>query len=149
MTNDQSGTLIMTRLLQAPAETAFRFLTQGAHLLDWWGPEGTTITDHNLDFSRVGPWHATMVGPSGHGAQVGGAVRRVDPPHGVELTLRFDPGSDNPGPESTIEFALRPDPAGTLLTLTQTGLDPAHIDDMRDKGWNSALGRLIALLQHA
>lgn len=144
-----SGTLVMTRTLPAPPETVWRFLTEGPNLLNWWGPEGTTITDNALDFRRTGPWHATMVGPSGHGASVGGHVLLVNAPHAVTLTLSFDMGADGRGPESEITFALTPDPAGTLLTLTQTGLDPAHIDDMMNKGWNSALGRLIALVENA
>lgn len=139
----------MTRTLPAPPQTVFRFLTQGANLLDWWGPEGTTITENALDFSQPGPWHATMVGPSGHGASVGGMVQSVTPPSEVRITLSFDMGPDGRGPESVITFALTPDPGGTLLTLTQTGLDPAHIDDMRTKGWNSALGRLISLVSNA
>ncbi len=144
-----TATLQMTRNLPAPPDIVFAFLTQGAHLLNWWGPEGTTITDNNLDFSRPGPWHATMVGPSGHGARVAGEVRHVDPPNAVELTLSFDMGPEGRGPESVITFTLSPKGSDTLLTLTQTGLDPAHIDDMMNKGWNSALARLIALVSNA
>ena len=65
------------------------FLTQMTNLLEWWGPEGTKIEDHSLDFTKTGPWWAYMVGPQGHGARVAGEVVAINPPHWVELTLGF------------------------------------------------------------
>jgi uncharacterized protein YndB with AHSA1/START domain len=141
------STLEMTRIFAAPIAKVFEHLTQTEFLLNWWGPEGTRIADHTLSFTAPGPWSATMVGPQGHGATVGGAVRVVDPPHMVELTLSFALEDDTRGPESVIRFSLATTSDGqTELTLTQSGLDPAHIADMRDKGWNSALARLERLV---
>lgn len=137
----------MTRIFAAPQDKVFAHLTQTGFLLDWWGPEGTTIADHNLSFAAPGPWSATMVGPQGHGATVGGEVRTVSPPDMVELTLSFAMEDDTRGPTSVIRFTLStPAPGKTKLQLTQSGLDPAHIADMRDKGWNSALARLERLV---
>lgn len=130
----------------APAKV-FEFLTQSENLLRWWGPEGTTITEHDLDFSRLGAWSAMMVGPQGHGAMVGGEVLAIDPPNFVELTLSFRMPDGERGEESVIRFETRDDGAGgTNLTLIQTGLRAEHIPDMRDKGWNSALDRLEKLV---
>jgi uncharacterized protein YndB with AHSA1/START domain len=144
-----TATLTMKRDLPADPAKVFRHLTQTAHLLNWWGPEGTTIADHTLDFSRTGPWSAHMVGPTGEGGTVGGEVREVDPPRTVEFTLSFAMPDGARGPESVIRFTLSPSELGTLLTLTQTGLNPDHIEDMRNKGWNSALGRLENLIVNA
>ena len=145
-----TATLEMTRIFAAPQDRVFRHLTETAFLLDWWGPEGTRITDHNLSFAAPGPWSATMIGPQGHGATVGGQVRVVDAPHMVELTLSFALEDDMRGPESVIRFALATTPSGdTMLTLTQSGLNPDHIADMRDKGWASALARLETLVTAA
>ena len=144
-----TATLTMKRHLPADPETVFTHLTQTTHLLNWWGPEGTTIPEHALDFSKVGPWSAHMVGPSGDGGTVGGEVREVTAPHTVELTLSFAMPDGTRGPESVIRFTLKPMDGGTQLTLTQSGLNPEHIEDMRTKGWNSALGRLETLIANA
>ena len=146
MTPDQSGTLVMHRSFAARPETVFRVLTSPDTLLDWWGPEGTRIAENALDFSRPGPWHATMVSPGGEAARVLGEVLEVDPPSSVRLTLAFDMGGGRRGPTSTIHFSLAATSDGTDLTLTQTGLDPAHVEDMRLKGWASALDRLTRLI---
>jgi uncharacterized protein YndB with AHSA1/START domain len=141
------STLEMTRTFAASQERVFMHLTQTEFLLNWWGPEGTTIADHALSFATPGPWSATMVGPQGHGATVGGQVREVDPPNMVELTLSFALENDTRGPESVIRFTLVATADGhTELTLTQSGLNPDHIADMRDKGWNAALARLERLV---
>lgn len=144
-----TATLTMKRTLAADPATVFTHLTQTTHLLDWWGPEGTTIKNHTLDFSKPGPWSAHMVGPTGDGGTVGGTVRIVEPPHMVELTLSFVMPDGSHGPQSVIRFTLTPQEDATILTLTQTGLNPDHIEDMRNKGWNSALGRLESLIANA
>ncbi|MDE0590134.1 SRPBCC domain-containing protein [Halocynthiibacter sp. C4] len=141
------ATLEMERRLKASRAEVFRFLTEGENLLQWWGPEGTTIPEHNLDFASLGPWWARMVGPSGDGAKVGGDVVRLEPPTSVELTLSFFHEDGSKGPQSVIKFELFSEgPEETRLCLTQTGLEAEHIEDMRNKGWNSALERLATLV---
>lgn len=140
------STLKMERTFAAAPETVFAFVTQMDNLLQWWGPEGTTIAEHNLDFSKPGDWSATMVSPGGDAHKVGGTVLAIDPPNFVELTLRFImPGGD--GPPSTIRFETKSTSSGgTHFLLTQSGLEEKHIADMRDKGWASALTRLEQLI---
>jgi uncharacterized protein YndB with AHSA1/START domain len=94
--------------LPADPEKVFKHLTQTAHLLNWRGPEGKTIADHTLDFSRTGPWSAHMVGPTGEVGTVGGDVREVDPPRTVEFNFSFAMPDGRHGPESVIHFTLAP-----------------------------------------
>ncbi len=137
----------MERHYPATPMRVFGFITQTENLLKWWGPAGTTIEEHDLDFSRLGDWSAVMVGPQGHGARVGGVVQDIDPPNFVELTLGFFMPDGTSGDVSVIRFETRDDGAGgTKLTLIQTGLKAEHIPDMRDKGWNSAPDRLGQLI---
>lgn len=139
--------LTMERTFPTPPEKVFAFITEPHNLLMWWGPEGTRITDHNLDFSKTGEWSATMVGPQGHAAHVGGTVTGIDPPNWVELTLSFRDAAGNGGEQSIIRFETHSNGAGgTNFILRQSGLKAEHIPDMRDKGWASALQRLQDLI---
>ena len=140
------ATLTMERMFESPPAKVFDFITKSTHLLNWWGPEGTEIRDDDLDFSKLGPWKATMVGPQGHAATVGGNVISIDPPNFVELTLSFAMGDGARGPESVIRFDCKDIGGATQFVLTQTGLNPAHIEDMRTKGWNAAFERLENLI---
>lgn len=140
--------LEIVRRFDSPPETVFQMITKTENLLEWWGPEGTTITQHNLDFSKPGPWFAVMVGPQGHPAKVGGQVLDIAPERSVRLTLSFLDENDQPLDISTITFETLPNGSGgTDFRLTQTGLKAEYIPDMMNKGWNSALGRLSDLLQ--
>uniref|UniRef100_A0AAN0MC84 SRPBCC domain-containing protein n=1 Tax=Yoonia rhodophyticola TaxID=3137370 RepID=A0AAN0MC84_9RHOB len=73
------ATLQMSRIFAAPQAKVFAHLTQTDFLLNWWGPEGTRIRAHALSFAKPGPWSATMIGPQGDAAIVGGEVRQVRP----------------------------------------------------------------------
>jgi len=139
--------LRIERTFPAAPEKVFAFITQMDNLLKWWAPQGVSIREHNLDFSKLGAWSATMVGPEGFAANVGGEVTAIDPPHSVELTLSFRSASGERGDESVIRFDVRPnDTGGTHFLLTQSGLEAEHIPDMRDKGWASALAQLEQLI---
>ena len=141
------ATLTMERTFSAPLEKVYAHITRTEHLLNWWGPEGTTIDDHNLSFADAGPWFAVMVSPSGEPAKVIGEVISVNPPRSVELTLAFEMPDGTAGEETTIRFDLNPvDTGDTHMLLTQTGVRPEYIEDMRNKGWNSAFDRLENLI---
>ena len=44
---------IEVRIRLAPAR-AFELITKPEHLIAWWGPEGITIGEHQLDFTSPG-----------------------------------------------------------------------------------------------
>jgi uncharacterized protein YndB with AHSA1/START domain len=138
--------LTMERLFPSAPEKVFAFLTKTEHLLKWWGPEGVTIAEHTLDFTEPGSWWAIMVSPQGHPHKVGGEIKVVEPPNYVELTLGHYGPDGTYGDVSTLSFRVTAEGAGSKFTLTQTGLNPDYIADIRDKGWASALLRLERLI---
>ena len=38
------------------ARELFDYLTQPGNVVKWWGPEGATVVDAELDLAKVGPW---------------------------------------------------------------------------------------------
>lgn len=57
--------VVMTRLLDAPPELVFKVWTDPAHVLKWWGPQGFTNTNIEMDVRAGGVWRFTMHGPDG------------------------------------------------------------------------------------
>lgn len=57
-------------------ERLFAYVTEGENLLKWWGPEGTTATDANLDFTRPGSWSLVLSTPRGS-FEMRGEVKNV------------------------------------------------------------------------
>ena len=60
-------------------ERLFAYVTKAENLLKWWGPEGTTATEANLDLTRPGPWSLVLNTPRGP-FEMHGEVKNVIPP---------------------------------------------------------------------
>jgi len=57
--------VLFTHLYQAPPASVFPLWVDQAHLERWWGPDGFTITVHEIDVRPGGQWRFTMHGPDG------------------------------------------------------------------------------------
>ena len=58
----EGNQLIYTRILDAPRELVWEVWTQPEHILQWWGPEGFTLTNRSMDVSVGKQWKFIMHG---------------------------------------------------------------------------------------
>jgi uncharacterized protein YndB with AHSA1/START domain len=124
----------------APAQL-FAYVTEAANLIKWWGPEGTTAIEANLDLTRPGPWSLVLDSPRGR-FEMRGVVREIVPPQVVEFTMNV-PGEEV---DSTVRFEIASDgKGGSRLTLIQSGITDEMVE-MGKHGWGSTLGRLEKLI---
>ena len=69
MQNGKSSTqdreMRLTRVLDAPLELVWEVITQPAHIAEWWGPDGFTISISKMDVRPGGQWNFIMHGPDG------------------------------------------------------------------------------------
>ena len=57
--------IVVSRVFQAPRELVFRAFTEQEHVEQWWGPNGFTLTTHEMDVRPGGTWRFLMHGPDG------------------------------------------------------------------------------------
>lgn len=57
--------IVLTRLYPAPRELVWQVWTEPQHLIHWWGPDGFSLTIHEMDVRPGGVWHFHMHGPDG------------------------------------------------------------------------------------
>ena len=57
--------IVITRVFDAPRELVFDAWTDPKHVPHWWGPNGFTITVHEMDVRPGGVWRFIMHGPDG------------------------------------------------------------------------------------
>ena len=57
--------IVTTRLIDAPRELVFDAWTAPEHVSCWWGPNGFTLTIHEMDVRPGGAWRFIMHGPDG------------------------------------------------------------------------------------
>ena len=134
------SSLTLERNFPLDPETVFAFITQTQNLLKWWGPEGMTVPEHNLDLSKPGKWMSVMVNAEGGRHKVTGEVIKVDPPRSVEFTWGWHDENDARGHESRVRFEVAPDgQGGTRFRLIHTGLSDDEAAAGHTEGWTSAL----------
>jgi uncharacterized protein YndB with AHSA1/START domain len=61
--------IVVTRVFDAPRALVFKAWTDPKHLAHWWGPNGFTITTHEMEFRPGGSWRFVMHGPDGRDYQ--------------------------------------------------------------------------------
>lgn len=135
--------LRLTRDLDATLDEMWDFITTPAGLLQWWGPEGLSVPEHALDFSREGPWFSVMSGSEGQRYKVSGQVTHVRPQTSVGFTWAWHDEADRRGPESHVTLGLEPlGPGRVRLVLDHVGLPDDEAAQRHTEGWTSSLKKL-------
>ena len=62
---DPSRLMIITRVIDAPAQLVFEAWTHPDHLKYWWGPSGFATTTSAFELASGGTWRFVMHGPEG------------------------------------------------------------------------------------
>ena len=65
MNNTAEREVIIARTLNAPRELVFEAWTKPEHIIHWYGPNGFTLTIHEMEVHPNGVWRFIMHGPDG------------------------------------------------------------------------------------
>jgi uncharacterized protein YndB with AHSA1/START domain len=57
--------IVLKRMLDAPRDLVFAVWTDPKHVAHWWGPNGFTLTTHEMNMAAGGVWRFIMHGPDG------------------------------------------------------------------------------------
>jgi len=138
--------LKMERDFDASPKRVFEMVSTQAGLLQWWGPEGMSLPDHELDFSRIGPWFSVMANAEGQKFKVSGVVTQYEPPNSVGFTWGWHDDADVRGEESHVTFTVRAlAGGGARLVLEQVDLPSDEQLKNHRGGWTSSLRKLEAI----
>ncbi|MGH7051895.1 MAG: SRPBCC family protein [Acetobacteraceae bacterium] len=132
--------LELSRRFDAPPERLFQAWL-GAEWGAWLPPFGATCEVVALDAAPGGRYRIRMAMPDGRRIEISGKYREIDRPRRLVLDWT---GSYN-NQETVITVTFRPDGAGTLMTLQQTGFVDVALCDGYRKGWSAPGGSLDKL----
>lgn len=135
----------LERLLDAPVETVWRYLTEAELRSRWFmggtdataGGEFDLIVDHDRLSDEAVPYPESYA--SHKGATWVEKVIRFEPPSLLETSFQG-------GKNGTVTYELFPDGERTRLVLTHSGFTSATGSQDFGSGWNSHLGVLEARL---
>lgn len=138
--------LTLNRRFEAPPARVFAFVTRPEMLAEWWGHDGWVLEEAQLDFTRTGPWFAKMRSEEGNLFHHGGEVLELG-----EMQVRFSwqwlSANGRQSGVSEVCFAVTPDGAGSVFTLSHTGLDDDEFGRSHEMGWSAGLLRLVAFIE--
>ena len=133
---------IKRRINAAPAKV-YAAWTDPEKIIAWFGPakvkEGSLKAETDL---RVGGnYRINFTREDGEYFQVGGIYREVVPNERLVFSWAWH---STPERESLLTISLKPDGAGTLLTLLHEQFFDTAARDGHEKGWTELLGKLEA-----
>ena len=149
LTGAMDRQIVLMRMLEAPRERVFEVWTTPEHLQHWYGPDGFTLTTHEMDVRPGGVWRFTMHGPDGVDYSNELIYDQVIAPELLSYEHRSSPDADDPafrGSATFDEFM-----GMTILTMRMVFETAAERDETVEKynaveGGNQTLDRLVAYL---
>ena len=139
-------TLVVERVFRAPPDKVFRAWTDPMELVRWWGPEGMTIPEVELDVQPGGAWRTVMANDDGMALTVSGVFREISPPQRLVMTWGWHQEDGGRGHETEIVVTFEDVPEGTRLKLVQSVFESVEQRDSHGMGWESTLNGLERLI---
>ena len=137
--------LEQARAFDAPAERVFELLTDPTELARWWGPQGFTTPEIQLDLRVGGRYRFTMQPPDGEAFHLSGDYLEVHPPERLSYTFRWEePDPDDR--ETVVVLSLDPRGGSTSVSLTQAEFATEERLELHRNGWADSFDKLDALI---
>ncbi len=142
----QGLVLELTSVLVARRERIFAALTTPDELAVWWGPEGFTIREIDLDLRRGGRYRFTMQPPEGDSFHLAGEFLEIQAPGRLVYTFSWE----EPDPDdrtTTVILSLRDRGEATELSLTQGEFATDARLELHRAGWSDSFDKLRRLVK--
>lgn len=140
---DPSRTLVVQKTIAASPERLFAAWTEPDALRRWWGPDGVTCIDPQVDLRVGGRYRIGNRLADGSILWIVGEFEAVEPPHRLVYTWRLEGGSER-FERVTVCFEGRG--LGTEVIVTHALIDSETLRDQHRHGWE---GCLAGLARHA
>ncbi|TGK83765.1 ATPase [Leptospira montravelensis] len=139
------------KYFDVPVDLLFEVWSKPEHLMEWWGPDGFTLTIKSLDFSNGGIWDFIMHGPDGHDYQNKIQFIEISKPHFILYQHLGDgEGDEDVNFQSRIIFEAAGE--GTNLIMEQIFSSKQELERVNEKygaieGGKQHVGNLAKYLE--
>jgi uncharacterized protein YndB with AHSA1/START domain len=133
--------LTLERRIDAPAEKIYAAWTHPEKLIRWFGPAGVRqeTVRATIDARIGGHYRIRFDDERGEHHEVGGTYRELVPHRRLMFSWTWH---STPERESQVTVLLKPDGAGTLLTLHHEQFFDVAARDAHESGWMGTLDKL-------
>jgi uncharacterized protein YndB with AHSA1/START domain len=133
--------LTLKRRINAIPEKVYAAWTDPEKIAHWFGPSKvkTGSVQAEIDLRVGGRYRISFENGDGEYFQVGGVYREVTPNRRLVLSWAWH---STPERESLLTISLKPDGAGTWLTLHHEQFFDQAARDGHERGWSDILAKL-------
>jgi uncharacterized protein YndB with AHSA1/START domain len=135
--------LTIKRRFDAPPEKVFSAWTDPEKVKRWMGPGEVKALRVESDPRTGGRYRWLMQSPSGEEHDVSGVYREVVPGRKLVFTWAW---KSTPERESLVTVDIKPDGAGSVMTLTHEQFFDDEARDRHNQGWTGAMDKLGSYL---
>src|SRR4051812_1927367 len=146
-TTTDDRVLSISRVIKTSPEELFDAWIDPRLLLQWWGPEGTTIPDYVFDVRVGGGWKTTMMNAAGDGQVCSGIYTILERPRRLAMTWGWLRPDGTRGHETVINVTFEKVDGGTLMTLNQKTFQSPEQTGFHNEGWASTFNKLVKLFE--
>ena len=141
--SDDSASVRIVDVFEAPRDVVFAAWTEPERLKKWWGPGSFETVFAEVDL-RAGGRYELLLEPGS--MRLVGEFREVMPPRRLVYTWRWAEGVPDTR-ESLVTVEFHEDGARTEVVLVHDNFVGPGPVDMYDEGWRSGLYKLRAFLR--
>jgi uncharacterized protein YndB with AHSA1/START domain len=138
----QKPSLTLKRRLNAPAEKVYAAWTRPEQIAKWFGPDAGPVTRAETDVRPGGHYTIVFHTEDGEEHHVSGVYREVRPNEKLQFTWAW---RSTPERESLVTVLIKPDGAGSILTLVHEQFFDEEARDRHQYGWTGTLNKLETL----
>ena len=131
--------LTLKRRLKASPEAVYAAWTDPEKIVKWFGPDAGPVEHAALDVRVGGRYTVIFRTEDGEQHHVSGIYREVVPNEKLVFTWAW---RSTPERESLITILIKPDGAGSLLTLQHEKFFDEKARDDHRRGWTGCLDKL-------
>ena len=136
---DTKPSLTLKRRLKATPDKVYAAWTDPEKILKWFGPDSGPVKEATTDVRVGGHYAITFHTEDGEQHHVSGHYREVVPNERLVLTWAW---RTMPEREFLLTILIKPDGAGSLLTLIHEQFFDEAARDRHREGWSSCLDKL-------
>lgn len=143
--NADPAVLSLRRVFGAPQSAVFRAFTEPGKLARWWGPEGFSLPEYEMDVRPGGRYRFVMQAPDGQRFHLSGVYEEVVPDHRLVFSWKWDHAEE----DTRVTLLFNPVGGATELILVQERFGTVESRDSHQAGWTSSFESLARALATA
>jgi uncharacterized protein YndB with AHSA1/START domain len=137
-------TLIVRKTIRATAERLFAAWTTAEELKRWWGPQGVTCIEAEVDLRKGGRYRIGNQFPDGKILWISGEFEVIEAPRKLVYTWRIEPNTAS-SERVTVQFEAQGE--NTEVIVTHERIASEELRERHQQGWVGCLEGLARLAE--